>query len=130
MKLSVLDSRPLANKGVDCPIYDPRTGAPTKAGITMLGADSDVAKNKWKEINERHRLDGKPVSPQQMDDDAKEVLVACATGWHDVDDEGTGKALAFSADNLRAALSIPEIYKQIATFHATRTNFLGNASAT
>ena len=81
MKLSDLDSRELANKGAKCRLYNPKTGEQTGASITMLGADSTVYKAKTKEIAERRRLEGKTMTQEQAEEDSREILAACATGW-------------------------------------------------
>jgi hypothetical protein len=63
-------------------------------------------------------------------EDSVEILAACAKSWHDVEDEATGKELPFTTENMKAALAIPEIYRQVANFSMTRANFLESASAT
>ena len=125
MKLSDLDSRELSNKGAKCALFHPKTGALTGASITIRGADSTVYKAKVKELQERHRLEGKPFDGEI---DSLEILVACAVGWEGFTDE-EDKPLPFNDANLRAALAIPEIYRQVGEFSMRRANFLPSASA-
>ena len=128
MKLSDLDSRELANKGAKCRIYNPKTGEQTGASITMLGADSTVYKAKTKEISERRRLEGKTMTQEQAEEDSREILAACATGWEGITGDD-GKELPFNEANIRAALEVPEVYRQLGEFAMRRANFLPSASA-
>lgn len=128
MKLSQLDSRELANKGVACHIYHPKTGEKTGATFTLLGSDSAVYKAKTKELHEKHRLEGEKLTQESAEADAIEILAVCITGWDGVVDEND-KPLAFTRANVIAALEIPEIYRQVGEFAMRRANFLPSGSA-
>jgi hypothetical protein len=127
MKISKFDSRPLAEKGVECILVDPVTHEKTKSGIVLLGADSSVYRNKQKELQERHRLEGRSVTAEDVNEDALEMLIACTVSWHDLEGED-GKELPLTNANIRKAYQIPEISEQVARFTMNRANFFKKAS--
>ena len=127
MDLRKFDSITLADKGVEL-VLDPKTATNPGAGIFLHGADSAAHKAKRREIDLRNSERRSPPSPDDIEAQTFEILVACTKGWHGLIEDG--KELVFSpAEAEKLYRNYPEIRYRVADFIFTRANFFPTASA-
>lgn len=110
-------------------IIDEDSGDPVT--ISLLGSDSDVYQKLSRKQNARRlkhnigRRGGLKVSPEELEEDALEILVACTVSWDNVVFNGT--RLECNPANIRKLYSeLPFVREQVDEFVAERENFLGN----
>lgn len=126
--LSQFDSVTLANKGVDIYLKDVRTGAKTKAYITIQGSDSDAFQafrlEKEREMVEKvQRKEEVKLSTEENRKETIETLTRFTLGWYGLT-EG-GKPLPFTIENAKMLYTkYPAIREQIDRAMVDRTNFL------
>lgn len=129
-----LDSRTLANEGIDVDIMHPVTGVPTGFYITVLGRDSDVyqkleAKQQQQRLARMARL-GKlpPRTNEEMKESALELIAACTKGWGmRPDEDGNPRTFepAFNPDEaLHMYRTTPEIREQVEAAIVDRARFI------
>lgn len=101
----------------------------TGASITIdvAGMDSDAFRVRQRAITNK-RLAGtarKPLTAEQLEEERIGTLVACVTGWSNI--ELDGEVLTFSRENVRRLLSRPKmswVRDQLDEAIADRGNFL------
>lgn len=130
MNLAQFDTVESANEGAKMEVRDTK-GAPilkkdkTPVTITLLGADSDVARAARNVATNRYLKAGRKavVTAESADADALTFLVKCTVGWDGVgvDEEET----AFSPEAARKLyMTFPFVREQVDIFIADRENFL------
>jgi hypothetical protein len=130
--LATLDTRKGGEDGATLDLKHPATGQPIGATIALLGADSDAYNDKMLELQRRHmeRVRRNPKarrSPEELLEDAIELLVAVTTGY---DLELDGQKLSFSAMNAQKLYTRFEwIREQADEFIRDRGNFLPKAAS-
>lgn len=129
MDLKQLDTRAGAERGFDVHLKSPATGADLGIIITVRGADSaayqDKASQQAQARLERNLRRGKlgASSPDEMRQEALELLAAMTTGWHGLEEDGA--AVPFSeAAALRIYDHYPWLREQIDAAIHDRANFL------
>lgn len=95
MDVSQLDVIKKSNEGFEFQVYNPATGALTGMYITVLGRDSDAYRKLQNQQNRvrmermtqggRLRLSVMP-SPEEIEREALELLVACTVRWRQLAD--------------------------------------------
>lgn len=126
--LSALDTGAGSDKGAEIELKHPVTKKPLGIFISILGKHSqtfrDVVKDRQNEalrkraLAERQGGDVEPVSAEEMEAAATDLLVVCSTGWRTVTKDAKGevisetptitfegKALEFNVPNARLIYS-------------------------
>lgn len=133
--LSDLNTTAVADQGFELTVAHPKTGAPTSMKITLLGADSEAYREKSNAF-QRARIDRMnksrrmAVSPDEIEAEATELLVAVTTGWSGFTLDGT--ELAFSTANVRRVYGHPGwrwLREQVDQAVGDRANFLPKSAA-
>ena len=128
MDLRKYDSITNAEKGVELILSSDQAGKST-AGIVLFGADSSAHRQIERELVRRNSERKSLITPEIIEDQVFEKLVACTKSWHGLE-EG-GKALEYSpaaADKLYR--SYPELSELVAKFIFNRANFFPTALTT
>lgn len=135
--LSIFDPAPEAAAGVPMQIESPADGEPLVDGagnpvtVTLVGQDAKeclavIRKQQARRINAATSSGRLKLSPEEVDDEQIELLVACTKGWSGLEDKGA--VLAFTPD---AASFLYGKYRwlreQASRFINNRANFLGNS---
>ncbi len=129
LDLAELDTTKAANAGFDVSLYHPATNADLGITIRVLGKDSDEFRRISNAQNKR-RLDrmqrgGFRVSmpsPEEMEQNAIELLASCTVGWTGVVLEK--KPLPFSKENAKMLYTrVPWIREQVDAAIGDRANF-------
>lgn len=91
LDLDALNTTNASNAGAEIQLLHPVTSAPTGIFITLLGKDSDVFRDHMKErVNQRVRKEAfaarrnkqlDPMTAEQTEQDAIELLALCTLGW-------------------------------------------------
>jgi len=127
MDLKKFDSKTNAEKGVEL-VLEEKSGTGPGAAITLYGTDSSVCKEKDREIQRRNREKKSQLTPEEIEDQLFERIVAATKGWRGLE-EG-GKELAFSpAAAEKLYRDYPELADKATTFIFNRANFFPTASA-
>lgn len=105
--LSSFGTRNTANSGVVIEIPDPSTGAPTGFKVKILGKDSDAYRKVESEQRERairaaNTTGTFRVSPEVIENNALELILASVIGWEGLEDENG--PVPFSREKLRETL--------------------------
>jgi hypothetical protein len=103
--LAALDTAAGGEQGFELQLTNPGTDVALDITINVLGADSDpvvevereLARKRGKAIEKARRL--RVGSPEELEADAIELLVAATIGWKNVELDGT--PLTFTKDNAR-----------------------------
>jgi len=129
MDLDTLNTRAGANAGFDVELRHPETGDKIGPTIRVMGADSDAYRDKQLEQNrgrmERAARKGRMAAPtpEQMEQQGIELLVAATAGWQGL--KRGGVELAFSAEAAGTLYrDFPWIREQVDEAIHTRANFL------
>lgn len=107
-KLGSFNTKISANNGVDIDIPNPVTGEPTGFVITILGKDSDryrktEAEQRERAIRAANTTGTFRMSPEAIEANATELIVACVKGWTGLVDEEE-KEIPFTVDTLKNLL--------------------------
>lgn len=131
--LSSLDTSRGAEQGFTVALTSPGTGEPLDIEIDVMGADSDQYKDRSRDIQRRRQKAMEKArkltfaSPEEVEADVVELLVAVTTGWRNVE-EG-GKAVPFSGNAARELYRKYDwIREQVDAAINDRANFLPKAA--
>lgn len=130
MDIAKLSPRKAADGGAVLHLKDPATGDPLydengdPITVEVLGADSDVVKEKRREI-ERRRAKGEDIDEAESGAD---FLAAITVGWQGIGLHGS-KPLKFSYANARKLYLDPDaewVAGQVGPFSRDRRNYVKN----
>lgn len=133
--LSELNTAGVADQGYELTIAHPKTGAPTSMKITLLGADSEAYREKSNAF-QRARVDRMnksrrmAVSPEEIEAEGTELLVAVTTGWSGFTLDGA--ELPYSVANVRRVYGHPGwrwLREQVDQAVGDRANFLPKSAS-
>lgn len=130
LSLKELETVSSANEGVWIRIFHPVTLAETGIEIKVLGMDSSA----YRQIIQKHQRkrakaferSGRlmSLSPEEMEDEQRELLVACTVDWKGVSEDGA-EPLPFTPENARSVYeSTPVIREQVNAAIADRALFI------
>ncbi|SNS00360.1 hypothetical protein SAMN04488503_2290 [Humidesulfovibrio mexicanus] len=125
LDLSALDTKTMADQGVEMEILTVDSGKPTGVFLTLAGYDSDIYRNQERATLNRRlaKKVRKTPTAEDFDDDSMVTLVRCTLGWRNV--EVGGKPLEFTPANVRMVYEqYPEIKRQANAFILDGANFL------
>lgn len=112
------------DRGSECELLDPVTGAPTGIKLWVVGPDSKTAHDAriamTDELMERTRSDG-TVSGEDRERARLNCLARLVTKWH-VDD-GHGQSITFNHANVLRLLAVSWVEAQIDAFASNRAFF-------
>lgn len=128
--LAELDTCKGADAGFECQINHPTTGAPIALWITVLGTDSETYRRtlnaQTRRMQERARKTRRPSTPEEIDEDALQLLAAVTTGWRA--ELELDKGVPFPAFSKAAAVDLYRrfrwIREQVDQAVGDRANFL------
>lgn len=131
LDLAALDVRKGADSGFELQLTHPVTGAALPLFVTILGADSDEYQSALRE-QQRRRMErmarGKraPITPEEIDDEALNLLARITRGWRADGMLLDGKPLpAFSTAEARKLYErFPWIREKVDQAMGDRGNFL------
>lgn len=108
-KLGSFNTKISANKGVDVDVPNPVDGTPTGFVITILGKDSDQyrkveAEQRERAIRAANTTGTFRMSPEAIEANATELIVACVKGWSGLVDDNENP-IPFTADALKGLLT-------------------------
>ena len=103
-------------------------GSETDVRIKLAGFDSIAYRDKQREISKRRidRMQSRkrnPLTPEEIEDQATELLAACVLDWEGLENEGT----TFPCNTENAVKLLREnlwIKEQVDVFVGDRSNFL------
>ena len=128
MDLETLDTRKGADAGFELHLTHPRTGEALPMVINLLGADSRVYQDAQRTQNRRRLAEAQKVrrmtlTPEALEADALELLVAVTRGWSGFTQGG--KAVDCTPQNVqRIYTEFPWIREQVDLAIGDRANFL------
>ena len=126
LNLNAYRMRARAEDGAPLDLRDPQSGNPTGAVIRVRGYDSDSYQRLVME-QQRRRLDRMPAhkpTPEEIDEDARELSAALVAGWDDDVFELDGAPLRYTPGNVRGLYAQePWIRDQVEMFARERANF-------
>jgi hypothetical protein len=127
LNLSKLNLKESSEKGFEIDLKHPGTGESVGATIVVVGSDGATYMAKVRELQRQHmhRVKRNPKasrSPQEIHDDAIQLVAACVTGWSGIeDDKGT---IVFSEANaIKLFTDHQWIFEQVDAAINDRANF-------
>jgi len=130
MDIKKFDSKTNADKGMKFYLEEPTEKDKEGAGLILYGADSSVMKEKDREIQRRNREKKSPLTPEEIENQLFERLVAGTKGTFGKLKEGDKEFIHSPSEADRLYREYPDIADRASMFVYTRANFFPTASAT
>ena len=128
MDLKKFDSITNADRGMRLYLEEPTQEDKEGAGLILLGADSSAMKAKDRDMQRRNREKKSQLTPEEIEDQLFDRLVAATKGVFGKIKEGQKDFVFSAAEVERMYRSYPEVADKTTGFIFTRVNFFPTAS--